>query len=71
MSHPKTKTPAIQDPGVADWFTPREIQRELRIGERLCYRLLKTGEIPSVRVGKLYRVRRETVNQLRDSAMIA
>ncbi len=71
MSYPKPQARAIQEAAPADWFTPREIQRELRIGERLCYRLLKTGEIPSVRVGKLYRVRRETVNQLRDSAMIA
>lgn len=71
MSYPKAKARAIQDPDVADWFTPREIQHELRIGERLCYRLLRTGEIPSVRIGKLYRVRRETVAKLRESAMIA
>lgn len=41
-----------------DWLTPREVQDELRIGERLTYRLLRRGEIPSTRVGNLYRIRR-------------
>lgn len=41
-----------------EWLTPRDVQDELRIGERLTYRLLRRGEIPSTRVGRLYRVRR-------------
>ncbi len=71
MSHPKTKTPAVQGPDVSDWLTPKELQDELRIGERLCYRLLRTGAVPSVRVGKLYRVRREILEELREEAMSA
>jgi len=54
-----------------DWLTPKELQDELRIGERLCYRLLRTGAVPSVRVGKLYRVRRETLDAIREKAMSA
>ncbi len=70
MSNPKTKTPPMQGPDL-DWLTPKELQDELRIGERLCYRLLRTGAVPSVRVGKLYRVRREAVDELREQAMSA
>jgi len=67
----RTEIPAVQEPDVSDWLTPREIQDELRIGERLCYRLLRTGAVPSVRVGTLYRVRREILEELREEAMSA
>ena len=39
-----------QDPS-ATFLTPKELQHELRIGPATCYRLLKRGAIPSVRVG--------------------
>jgi len=70
LSNRKTKTAAVQGPNL-DWLTPQELQDELRIGQRLCYRLLRTGAVPSVRVGKLYRVRRETVDAIREKAMSA
>ena len=38
------------------FLTPKDLQQELQIGEKLCYRLLKSGAIPSVRVGGLYRI---------------
>jgi excisionase family DNA binding protein len=62
----RTETPAAQVP---NWLTPKDLQYELRIGERLCYRLLRTGEIPSVRIGNLYRVRREAIEDLRGQAI--
>jgi excisionase family DNA binding protein len=65
----KTELPAAQGPDVADWLTPKDLQHELRIGERLCYRLLRTGAIPSVRIGNLYRVRKEVLEELRDQAI--
>jgi excisionase family DNA binding protein len=65
----RTELPTAQGPEVADWLTPKDLQHELRIGERLCYRLLRTGEIPSVRVGNLYRVRREVIEELRKQAI--
>jgi excisionase family DNA binding protein len=65
----RTESPAAQGPDVADWLTPKDLQRELRIGERLCYRLLRTGAIPSIRVGNLYRVRKEVLEELRDEAI--
>jgi excisionase family DNA binding protein len=51
-----------QEPPVT-FLTPKDLQRELQIGEKLCYRLLKSGEIPSVRVGGLYRVRRQDLDK--------
>ncbi len=56
-------------PQGADWLTPRDLQHELRIGEKLAYRLLRTGAIPSVRVGNMYRVRKEVLEELRDQAI--
>jgi excisionase family DNA binding protein len=41
-----------------DWLTPKDLQRELQIGEKLAYRLLKDGTIPSIRVGGLIRIYR-------------
>jgi excisionase family DNA binding protein len=65
----RTELPAAQGPEVSDWLTPKDLQHELRIGERLCYRLLRSGAIPSVRIGNLYRIRREVMEQLRDQAI--
>ncbi len=48
----RTQAPA------ASFLTPKDLQRELQIGEKLAYRLLKSGEIPSIRVGGVYRIRR-------------
>jgi len=39
-----------------DVLTPGEVQKMLGIGPRLTYRLLRSGQIPSVRMGRLYRV---------------
>jgi excisionase family DNA binding protein len=71
LSNLRAELPTAQGPDVSDWLTPKDLQRELRIGERLCYRLLRAGEIPSVRVGNLYRVRREVLEELRGLAMPA
>jgi excisionase family DNA binding protein len=65
----RTERPPAQGSEVADWLTPKDLQHELRIGERLCYRLLRTGSIPSVRIGNLYRVRKEVLEELRDQAI--
>jgi excisionase family DNA binding protein len=65
----RTELAPAQEPEVPDWLTPKDLQHELRIGERLCYRLLRAGEIPSVRIGNLYRVRKEVLEELRDQAI--
>ena len=68
MNNLKAELPTAQEPEVTDWLTPKDLQHELRIGERLCYRLLRTGAIPSIRIGNLYRVRKEVLEELRDQA---
>ena len=50
-------------PPDANFLTPRDIQRELQIGERLTYKLLRAQAIPNTRVGNLYRVRREDLEK--------
>ena len=69
MGNLRTQLPAAQEPDASDWLTPKDLQHELRIGERLCYRLLRNGTIPSVRIGNLYRVRKEVLEELRDQAI--
>jgi excisionase family DNA binding protein len=51
-----------QEPPVT-YLSPKDLQRELRIGEKLCYRLLKSGAIPSIRVGDLYRIHRSQLEE--------
>ena len=71
MGNHRTELAPAQEPEVSDWLTPKDLQHELRIGERLCYCLLRTGEIPSIRIGNLYRVRKEVLEGLRDQAISA
>jgi excisionase family DNA binding protein len=71
MGNLRTELAPTQEPEVSDWLTPKDLQHELRIGERLCYRLLRTGVIPSIRIGNLYRVRKEVLEELRDQAISA
>jgi excisionase family DNA binding protein len=46
------------------FLTPKDLQRELKIGQSLAYRLLKSGAIPSLRVGGVYRIRRTELERL-------
>lgn len=46
-----------------EWFTPAEACDYLRIGQTYMYYLLRTGEIPSVKVGRLRRVRRSDLDK--------
>lgn len=50
-------------PKPSTWLTPKDLQDELRIGERLVYKLLKSGEIPSVRLGGVYRINRKHLEE--------
>ncbi|MFF3288474.1 excisionase family DNA-binding protein [Streptomyces sp. NPDC003023] len=61
-------TPALDDPTLA-LLTVEEAARRLRIGRTLCFRLVGTGELESVPIGRLRRVPAtaipEYVNRLR------
>ncbi len=52
------------------FLTSRDIQEQLQIGERLTYKLLSSGAIPSVRVNGLYRVRREDLDEALESGAV-
>ncbi len=58
MGNLKTEPAARQGREAPDWLTPKDLQRELQIGEKLAYKLLKDGSIPNVRVGGLIRIYR-------------
>ena len=44
------------------YLTPKEVMRELCIGRNTFYRLVNSGELKAFRIGKLWRVRREDLD---------
>lgn len=44
-----------------EYLTPREVMSLLYIGKNTFYRLVQTGELPAFRIGKQWRVHRETL----------
>ncbi len=54
---------AVTQEQPSTYLTPKDLQRELLIGEKLCYRLLQSGSIPSVRVGGVYRIPRKQLEE--------
>ena len=63
MDNLKTEPRIAQEPHASDWLTPKDLQHELRIGEKLAYKLLNSGSIPSVRVGGLIRIYRPQLEE--------
>jgi excisionase family DNA binding protein len=49
------------DLGRKEWFTTDELIRWLRLGRTKTYELLRTGEIPSYKIGRVRRIRRGDV----------
>ncbi len=58
-----THSGAVAQEQPVSFLTPKDLQRELQIGEKLAYRLLKDGTIPSVRVGGVYRIHRSQLEE--------
>jgi excisionase family DNA binding protein len=50
-------------------MSPEELRRFLRVGRTLVYKLLSEGEIPSIRLGRLVRVRRSDVDRYIESRL--
>ncbi len=44
-----------------DWYSPDELWRWLGLGRTKTYELLRSGEIPSYRIGRIRRIRREDI----------
>lgn len=55
--------PSKQDYIGGRLFTVGEVASMLRVSNMTVYRLIKSGEMPALRVGKNYRIRASDVNQ--------
>lgn len=44
-----------------DWIGPRQLAREIGIGESKAYELVREGTIRSVRIGRDYRIPRKEI----------
>lgn len=49
------------------WLTPAEVAKHFRVRLRTIRRLLKSGEIPALRLGGQYRIHRRTLDELERS----
>ena len=45
-----------------DLLTPREVAEVMRVSTMTVYRLIKSGELRAVRVGKSYRLREDDID---------
>ncbi len=68
--HDDTEGAAVTQAPRPAFLKPRDIQQELQLGERLVYKLLASGAIPSIRVNGLYRIRREDLEEVLESGTV-
>ena len=55
-----------------DVMTPKQVQVALNIGRTWTYRLLKSGKIPSFRVGKSYRIaKRQLIKYVKSQSKVS
>jgi excisionase family DNA binding protein len=45
-----------------DYLTIREVAEELRVSKMTIYRLVHSGELPCIRVGRSFRIERHELN---------
>ncbi len=50
------------DDSVLEFLTTDEVLGYLRVNARTVYRLIRTGELPAVRVGRQWRIRRRDLD---------
>ena len=53
-----------------DLLTPREVAEVMRVSTMTVYRLIKSGELPAMRVGKHLRIRGNDVVEFLDARII-
>ena len=46
-----------------EYLTPLEVQTMLFIGKNTFYKLVKSGELKAFRIGKLWRVKKESIEE--------
>ena len=53
-----------------DLLTPREVAEVMRVSTMTVYRLIKSGELPAIRVGKHLRIRGNDVAKFLDARVV-
>jgi excisionase family DNA binding protein len=53
-----------------DLLTVAEVAEMLRVSTMTVYRLIRTGELPAVRVGRSYRVKKTDLERYLDEQMV-
>jgi excisionase family DNA binding protein len=53
-----------------DLLTPREVAEVMRVSTMTVYRLIKSGELPAIRVGKHLRIRGNDVVMFLDARVV-
>jgi excisionase family DNA binding protein len=49
---------------IMNLFTVKEVAKMLRLTEKTVYKMIKTGAIPSVKIGGALRITQEAVDQI-------
>jgi excisionase family DNA binding protein len=62
MGTTTTRRKGIDESAPPGLMTPEQVAAYLGCGRTYAYELLRTGEVPSLKVGRLRRVRREDVD---------
>jgi excisionase family DNA binding protein len=63
--HPVSPTMRVED--LPEYLSPEEFRAYMRIGRNAVYELLRQHEIPHVRLGRLIRIPKTALQQLRQS----
>lgn len=53
-----------------DFMTVAEVAKVMRVSKMTVYRLVHSGELPAVRVGRSFRVRQSAVHDYLDGAFV-
>ena len=61
-STPQAESP----PALGRFYTVAEVARQLRVSNMTVYRLIKSGQLSAVRVGRGYRIRSEDIRKYLD-----
>ena len=62
--------PRLYHPPVDELLTVAEIAESLRVSTMTVYRLIRTGELPTVRVGRNYHMRRRDLAAFLDGQVV-
>jgi excisionase family DNA binding protein len=58
-------------PSTGPLLTVSEVAKVLRVSNMTVYRLIKAGEIPALRVGKIYRIREHDLESYLEGSSVA